>query len=402
MKIIFLCRLFHQFRGGLESYTYEMAQALAKRGHHVHIICEDKGNFYRHHLGAGIEVHAIPYNEDPFPGFWKIDRFIPLQDIFYSRKVAQKIQELIDRVGVDIVEAPDVQEQGFWYSQHKRTAFFLRLHGYFYMREGETLENSPKNLPLREQFFWWIERSSIFKADGVAAVSSDFAEFVRRFWNLDGKKIEVIHNAVDTAIFHGASERSEQREQRELAVLFVGRIEPKKGIKVLARAIPIVLKEFPNVKFYFAGRDTHLENSSEMASEYILRHAPPNNVVFLGELPTPELIPYYQKIAIGVFPSLYEPFGLVALESMACGCATIVSQSGGLSDIIEHERDGLLVAPGNPFELAQAIKRFLNDNQLRERCCVQAIEKVRTQFTLDELVDRTLFMYEQAIHNYRH
>ena len=396
MNIIFLCRLFHQFRGGLESYTYEMARALAARGHAVHIICEDKGDFYRHTLEDGIHVHAIAYNENPFPGSWKINSIIPLHDILYSRKAAEKIHALIKTTGIDIVEAPDVQEQGFWYAWNKRTPFFLRLHGWFFMRKFSTLEKPRQRLSLRKAILKKMQRNSILKADGVATVSSDFAGFIREFWNLKNNPIDVIHNAVDTSLFHAAD------GQRELSVLFVGRMEHKKGIRVLARAIPAVLREFPNVKFYFAGRNTRLDSGSETAYEYILKYAPKDSVVFLGELATQALIPYYQKIAIGVFPSLYEPFGIVALESMACGCATIASRVGGLMDIIDHERDGLLVQPGDHEELSIAIIRFFKEESLRKNCSINAIKKVKEQFTMDKLVDHTLAAYQRAVETFHH
>lgn len=392
MNICILCENFFKDCGGIETFAREFAIALSQRGHRVQIIAKDVGGYYRDFAAPGVNIHAIPLKETPFPGYWKIDEFFPLDDLRFSYAAAKKVDELNRHDPVDIVEAMDYFRQGIWFAIHKKIPLFLRLHGWMFNRQDGRV-NPIKQLNTREKFLWRFQQKCIQSADGVAAVSTDFGDFAREVWHFDNKPIQVIHNAVESTLYTGGNPQA----QREQAVIFAARLAKIKGIKVLADSAAEMLKEFPDLKFYFAGKNVHWAEEGITAKEYLTQKIPARNLVILGELRAQDVMPYYQKCQVCVLPSLYEPFGIMALEAMACGCALVASASGGLKDIVNNGEDGLLVAPNDPQALAAAILRFLRDAHLREKCSEAATKKVRDRFNYDRLVRESLAAYQEAI-----
>ena len=124
---------------------------------------------------------------------------------------------------------------------------------------------------------------------------------------------------------------------------FVGRHEKSKGIEVLAEAIPQIAPQYPHVKFIFIGRDTERQESKQSYRQYLKEKLSGYNVEFIDQISHAELVKYFQESKISVFPSLYEPGGTVALESMACGCATITSNVGCFKETVNHGEDGIVV-----------------------------------------------------------
>ena len=396
MNIVLLCENFFKDCGGIETFAREFAVALGRRGHRVHVIAKDVGNRNRDLRAQGVETHAIPLKETPFSGYWKIDSFFPLDDLRFAHAAAKKIYELNRKDPLDIVEAMDYFRQGIWLAINKKFALFLRLHGWMFNRQDGRV-NPIKKMNMREKFLWHFQQKCIKEADGVAAVSKDFRDFVREVWRVGNKPLGVIHNAVDSTRYT----TGKPQEQREQAIIFAARLAKIKGIKVLADSAAEILKEFPEVKFYFAGKNVPWAEEGITAQDYLTQKIPSRNLVILGEVAAHEVTPYYQRCQICVLPSLYEPFGIMALEAMACGCALVASASGGLKDIVEDGEDGLLVTPNDSKALAAAILRFFKDVRLREKCSQNGVKKVRDRFNYDRLVDESIVAYQDAIRNFQ-
>lgn len=391
MNICFLCRNIYKDWGGTETFVLSLSLQLVQAGHRVHILAGDFGAKNIPTPDDRIKIHRVTIKNRPFPGYWRIDRWFPLEDFDYARAVARELDELVAKEKIDIVENMDYFRQGIVYARRKKTAMLTRFHGWLLDRD-----HVKGNLSFRERLSWYLQQDLIRRMDGLIAVSNYTAEALRDVWNFDGKDIKVIYNAIDTDIFQPPNQNSKEKN-----ILFVGRMMKNKGIQVLAQAIPEILKEFPDTKFYFAGKKFTTMENELLAIEYIQKFTLENKVVFLGEIRNDELVKLYQKSLIFVLPSFYESFGLVALEAMACGCAVVASAVGGLKEIIESEKDGLLVAPGNPYELAEAIKKFLRNENLRNYCVNNAVRKVQEKFSFKRLVRETLDAYALAIERFR-
>jgi glycosyltransferase involved in cell wall biosynthesis len=251
-------------------------------------------------------------------------------------------------------------------------------------------------LSFREKLLWRMQQMTIERADMISVVSSDFANFASEIWKINKGKSRVILNAVDVLKFSPDPSLS-----KELSVLYVGRMTKNKGILTLADAIPDILRYCPEAKFIFAGKNMFLKEGGFMAQDYISTKAPVSQLCFLGEIDPNELASFYQKSSVAVFPSFYESSGIACLEAMSCGCTIVASEVGGIKDMISHEEQGLLVAPGSPQELAKAIVRLFQDKNLRESCARNAVQKVAQDFNYDKLVHNTLKVYEDTIANYR-
>ncbi len=395
MNICYLSRTFHRYRGGIESYTYQMARALSALGHRVHIITmKGEENFYLEDLGKNVMIHKIAFHPEPFYGAWRVDEVFPFSHLYYAKAVASELNAITQVYKIDIIETPGFTE-GFWPVLNRKIPFFQRLHGYHGLIESYN-NNSLKN-DFKKKLIWNLEREVSMKAQGISSVSEEFGKRCQEIWQYQSKSFEVIFSGINLEEF-----KPDPSLKRELSVMFVGRLQESKGIGVLAKAIPLVLKEFPETKFYFAGRDSNQSrpNPNETWKEYITRSFSAKNLIFLGQLSTQDLIKYYQKIAIGVFPSLYEPGGTVACESMACGCVTIATKAGGFTELIEDGHDGFLVPPGDEAALAQAIIQALRDEKLRAKISANAVQANREKFNLDKIVDQTLKAYQRSIDNF--
>jgi len=395
MNICYICRNILRDRGGIETYTLELARALGSEGHMVHIIAQNKGGLLPECTAKGITIHLIDFAEHPFPGYWMMDRFIPIDDLRFSMAAAKKIRDLTDSLKIDIVEATDYFRTGFWYALDRKTPFLLRLHGWFFNRQDGRI-NPLGSLSLRERLLWQMQQMTIKRVDVISVVSSDFANFASEIWKINNEKFRIILNAVDVLKFS-----SDDSFTKDMSVLFVGRLIKNKGILTLADAIPKILDYCPQAKFVFAGKDMFLKEVGCMAREYISKKAPAAQIVFLGEVTPDELVAYYRKSSVAVFPSFYESSGLACLEAMACRCAIVASDVGGIKDMITHEKQGLLVPPGKPQELGGAVVRFFQDAALRESCAENAVQKVIKEFNYDNLVKNTLAVYEEAIAHYQ-
>lgn len=389
MNICFLCRNFHKDSGGIETFTVNFSKALVAAGHVVHIVCEDKGDFNRVSLGENINIHYVAFNDHPFPGAWTIEKFFPLEDWRYSAAAARTIDAIAKTCPIDIVETFDYFRQGFVYTRRsKRVPVFLRLHGWFFNRTEGRKDPWP-SLNFKERIAWRMHRNTLQKADGVAAVAADTGEFEKKVWRTD-RDIQTIYNAVD------ANQFSPKGEKDPNQVLFSGRLIPRKGIEALVEAMPLVIKECPEVKLTIAGADAcslNGTNNSQILKEKIgERH-----FQYLGQLTQDQLKEWLQKSTILIMPSLDEAFPLSALEAMASGCALIASTAGGLKELVKHEEDGLLIEPGSAVQLAEAMIRLLKDPALCQNIAAKGLEKVRTEYSYAKLVEKSLASYRQAI-----
>jgi len=173
-------------------------------------------------------------------------------------------------------------------------------------------------------------------------------------------------------------------------VLLVGRLVYEKGFQVALEAMPRVISELGNVRFLVAGSGTHEQELRAQAAALGLdRHG-----TFLGWIGDDVLHTLYRIADLTVVPSLYEPFGLVALEAMASGCPCLVADTGGLREVVPHEEVGLRFRARDPESLAQLAIRLLADDDLGRRLVSEAHGHVRS-FDWADVAEQTLAVYER-------
>jgi glycogen synthase len=240
----------------------------------------------------------------------------------------------------------------------------------------------------------WIEKTAVETADRVIAVSPQMREDILRHFAVDPGKVVVIHNGIDPERFRRTDRRDalERRGVRMPYVLFVGRITDQKGIFHLleaARKLP------PDVQVVICASAPDTPEIEQRLRRTVAEHP---NVLWIAEMvPVDEVIQLYSHAAVFACPSVYEPFGLINLEAMACETPVVASAVGGILEVVEDGRTGLLVPPASPDDLAAAIRRVLEDRGFARALGVAGRRRVEERFSWTSVAARTEQVYLDAI-----
>ncbi len=209
-------------------------------------------------------------------------------------------------------------------------------------------------------------------------------------------KISVLPNVVDTGLFKPghATEPSDE-------VVFVGRVAEEKGLLTLIEAMPRVLREAPGLKLSVIGPEqgrTERGGYGRRCQQLVASLNLEAHVSFEGEVDNDRLPERITAAKAVVVPSVWgEPFGLVALEAIACGVPVVASRVGGLPEIIDQGETGMLVPPGDPEALAEALARVINDGALRRNVHQLGPRIVAERYTRDVIGDQLLAVYERLL-----
>ena len=216
-------------------------------------------------------------------------------------------------------------------------------------------------------------------------------------------KIDIIYNGVDTERFESHFDPKERATFRarfaapnEKIIFFIGRMVREKGAQVLIDALPRVRYQYHDAKVVIAGggqRD-HLEQQALYSG--IARH-----VYFAGRVSDEDRDRLYKVADVAVYPSLYEPFGIVALEAMAARVPVVVSDAGGLKEVVEPDLSGTVTWLGNPDSLAWGIVRVLKDPARAQQMAERAYERCQTIFNWDVLARQTQSVYSRVWDEYK-
>ena len=240
----------------------------------------------------------------------------------------------------------------------------------------------------------WAERLAVERAERVIAVSAQMRADILAHFRVDPDRVVVIHNGVDADAFA----RTERRDAlarhgvRPPYALFVGRISEQKGIFGLLEAAD-ALPEGVELVLCASSPDTP-ELQARLAAAVVGR---PRIRWINAMLPVEEVVQLYSHAAVFVCPSIYEPFGLINLEAMACGTPVVASRVGGIPEVVVDGETGLLVEPGDPAALAAALRRVLDDPARAARMGEAGRRRVEAHFSWDRIAERTMEIYRQAI-----
>jgi glycogen synthase len=389
---------------GIGTYTKLLTHYLTERGHKVHVITRGlttqdetlaSGNFTLHRIGVPrpdvpMELSALKVTQLAFQSI--------ANEISYRRRIATKLEQLIKTEHIELIESAESFAESYFYKpeKHPQIPFIVKLHTPFAV--GELFD---KNLPEPiRQIVRFFERGLIFKASHLTVPSYKPGVLFKREMNLGNRPMRVIPNPPPL----GLTDKPESQEVEPLEVLFVGRVTAFKGVFVLAKAIPKVLKQHPNTHFIFVGADASNPKgggSTIDALKASLSEKYRNNVTFTGHVKLEEVSNYYQGAAVCVFPSLFENFPYTCLEAMSYGKAIVGSSHGGMSDLLDNGQCGLLYTPPDENELASQMIQLLRDKNLRETLGAKAGTRVLEHFSSERVMNITETFYKQALEECR-
>lgn len=246
------------------------------------------------------------------------------------------------------------------------------------------------------------------KANGIIASTPQEVKNILDLYDVSGENIELIRAGVDKTLFKPIS-TDKAREvtglEYENIILFVGRITKAKGLSILINALPEVKKEFgEDIKLIVIGGDVsgimhseEEEKEKERLRNLITELDLEDDIEFMGPVER-DLLPYYYSLAeVCVIPSLYETFGLVAVEAMSCGVPVIASKVGGLEHTIKEGYSGLHFVPGRADLLAQTILKLFCDPKRLKEMRTNARKRAAHEFSLERTVRQIKELYESLL-----
>jgi len=300
-----------------------------------------------------------------------------------------------DAVDADVVHAHTwyADMGALWISQLYRIPLVVTLHSMEPLRPWKADQLGSGYLVSS-----WIEKTAVEAAHRVIAVSHKMREDILAHFGADPARVVVIHNGIDPELF----KRTEGRDAldrlgvRQPYVLFVGRITDQKGIFHLLEAAGRLPAGVQVVVCASAPDTPEIEERLRRAV------TARSNVLWINEMvPVDVVTQLYSHAAVFACPSVYEPFGLINLEAMACQAPVVASAVGGILEVVEDGKTGLLVPPGQPEALAEALNRVLANPELGRRLGQAGRRRVEAHFSWTSIAERTEQVYAEAIDEFK-
>ncbi len=369
--------------GGIAAHVDGLARALVRGGHEVVVF-----TLLRHEAGSP----AVP--EDEVVDGVRVLRasaelpWLPEGDLVARMASANhQLVGLAAHLGdwrPDVVHAHDWLVA--WAGDTLKAVFARPLVATIHATErGRHGGHVPPGMPAAiNAVEWWLT----YQAREVIACSRFMVREVVGSFELPVEKVHLVPNGVDPAVWQLPGEAP----PREPLVVAWGRVQYEKGFQVLVRAVAELRHRIPELRCVIAGRGTYLpELQTQIDVEGVT-----DIVDLAGFVPDDELRRTLQRAGCVIIPSLYEPFGIVALEGMAAGAPTIVARTGGLAEIVEGTDAGLLFEPGNHHDLAARIEAVLTDPVLAASMRERAARLIAEHYTWEAIAASTARVYDTA------
>jgi glycogen(starch) synthase len=353
--------------GGLARHVRKLAENLVAQGTEVHVLARGLEESPAEEELEGVMVHRIREPERPRD----LSEFVTWIERMNADMLAVGV-EVGDSESFDLVHGHDwlVASAGDHLAKRFRCPLVVTIHATEYGRHQGWVDKHPQS------YIHGVERWMANRAERVITCSSYMREHVADIYGLEESRISVIPNGIDpselTPVDDLDSLRSKFAEPGERLVLLVGRLVYEKGFQLALEALPGLIERVGNVRFIVAGSGTAEDELRNQANQLGLDE----HGTFLGWIGDDVLHSLYRIADLTVVPSIYEPFGLVALEAMASGCPCLVADTGGLREVVPHEDVGLRFRSRDPESLGAMAERLLTDGALRDRLVAEASEHV--------------------------
>lgn len=384
--------------GGMATYAYTMAHALKDAGHNVWVICRSPHREEYETDDDGVCVKRVQAQWLRLPVIGRfLFRWFPIATdmAVYAYRVAQVVNDINDKCGLDLIEAREWRAEAFFLAGRIRVPTVIRLAYAQFMERYLRCARTSADTKLIE----WFEGKAIRRADQLVSPSHAMARIAERHYSLADGIIKVIPHPANACITN-----VDEPKSTALEVLYVGRLEPKKGVETLVRAVPAVAKQFPDVRFTFVGADTNKSESDKSMVSYLCSLLDgtgcADRVEFIQQQPKSELGKYYSRSSIVVVPSWFEAFGFVALEAMSYGKPVVAADTGGLAETVEHGFSGYLFPVGDEAALAKYVIRLLNSSDQRNKMGKNGRSLSITRHSPDILLERNLAIFQGVVTRY--
>lgn len=372
--------------GGISRVVHDLSHRLIKDGHEVTVVTYRDGNVPYFEDDGGVKVH-------------RVDNFMIAPNNFVdwimqlNFNMIAKTGEIIAKEGnFDVIHAHDwlVAYAAKTLKSAYNTTLVSTIHA------TEAGRNSGIHSELN-RYINDTEWMLTYESSEVIVNSNAMKNELQRLFGLPFEKINVVPNGVSINNFNNVYRDYDFRRRfaadNEKIILFMGRLVYEKGIQHLIAAMPKILANYHDAKLVVCGKGGMIDELRASVDALGIS----DKVYFAGYLASKDVQKMYKCADISVFPSTYEPFGIVALEAMLSGTPVVVSDVGGLNEIVEHGVDGMKSYAGNPNSLADSILTLLFDHKLCDTVVKNAKAKVKNQYNWAKIAQDTHFTYQKAI-----
>ncbi len=372
--------------GGIARVVHDLSHRLIKDGHEVTVVTYKEGNTPDFEDDKGVKVYRIGnymINPNNF-----IDWIMQM-----NFNLVAKANEIIAKEGnFDVIHAHDwlVAYAAKTLKNSYGTPIVATIHATEAGRNSGIHDETQRYINDTE---WMLT----YEASEVIVNSNYMKNELQRLFGLPFEKINVVPNGVNLNLYSGIERDYEFRRQyaadNEKIILFVGRLVYEKGIQHLIAAMPKILEKYHDSKLVIAGKGGMIDELKAQVNAMGIS----NKVYFTGYLNSKQVVKMYKCADVAVFPSTYEPFGIVALEGMLSSTPVVVSDVGGLNEIVQHGENGMKSYAGNPNSLADSIISLLYDPALCMKVAKNAKAKVKAEYNWQKIAQDTHFAYQKAI-----
>ena len=372
--------------GGISRVVYDLSHRLIKDGHEVTVVTYRDGEVPYYEDDKGVKVHRVDnYMIQP-------NNFIDWILQLNFNMVERASQIIAEQGKFDVIHAHDwlVANAAKTLKHSFDIPIVATIHATEAGRNSGIREPNQKYINDTE---WMLT----YEANEVIVNSNYMKSEVQRLFGLPFEKINVVPNGVNLNKFTGMdrdySFRRKYAMDNEKIILFMGRLVYEKGVQNLIAAMPKVLASYHDAKLVIAGKGGMLDELKAQADYLGIS----NKVYFAGYMNGKDVERMYKAADISVFPSTYEPFGIVALEGMLAERPIVVSDAGGLGEIVEHRVTGMKSYCGNPNSIADSILELLFNPELCDNIVKNAKIKVKENYNWQKIAQDTHFTYQKAI-----
>lgn len=370
--------------GGIARHCEGLSRVLAKLGLDVHVVTLDFPGAPDYEEVGGVKVYRTR-TEIGHPNFitWAM---------LFNHFLEKKIADVNERVEFDIIHVHDwlTAPAGIASKHFLKKPLITTIHSTEHGRSG--LQN-PDSFTI-DGWEWWVT----YEASKVIVTSNSMKEEVCGHFHLPWEKVEIVPNGIDVSKLRVRVSRHRVRRRYgvspdEKLVLYVGRLVPQKGVEYLIQAVPLIAQRHPNARFVIAGEGWLRDRLESLARS--TSHG--WKIKFIGFLPDDEMLALMSSADVLVVPSVYEPFGIVALEGMAVGVPVVASQVGGLAELVEHNKTGVHVYPRKPESIAWGVNHVLSSPERASWMIQKALEKVKNTHGWEAIASKTIQIYKEVL-----
>jgi glycogen synthase len=375
--------------GGLARHVRKLSEGLVAEGVEVHVLTRGGEETPPEEVVAGVAIHRVLEPSRPRD----LGEFVAWVERMNADMLAAGV-ELGDRFSFDLVHGHDwlVANACDHLARRFGAPLVTTIHATEHGRHQGFVDKHPQS------YIHGVERWITNRSDRVIACSFYMREQIADIFGVEERRVTVIPNGIDPADLRPQDPAELRRLRLQFAepdqklVLLVGRLVYEKGFQLALAAMPEVTERVPGTRFLVAGSGTHELELRRQAEELgLMEHG-----TFLGWIGDDVLHSLYPIADVCVIPSIYEPFGLVALEAMASGCPCLVADTGGLREVVPHEEAGLRFRARDPEALAEMLKRVLGDEKLGERLVTDGLEHIR-RFDWADIAEQTAAIYGDLV-----